>query len=128
MDVKYWEGYLCNKLKDMNSLLEKLYSEVSGSQSSLKPDSSNNDFADSASRLSAQQHAYSEIYNLKNEIFEIEHALKKIHNNPDHFGICEKCYHDIETERLEVKPWARYCYKCKNSNENRNSDQRKRHY
>lgn len=44
---------------------------------------------------------------LKNDLKEIETALKKIKKGT--YGICEKCKKPIELARLEVKPSAIYC-------------------
>lgn len=41
----------------------------------------------------------------------IDEALEKIHNKT--YGECEKCGKLIERERLEVKPYAKLCVKCK---------------
>ena len=41
----------------------------------------------------------------------IEEALEKIRNKT--YGKCEKCGKKIEKERLEAKPFAKLCIKCK---------------
>lgn len=46
-----------------------------------------------------------------NELKDIENALKKLKNGI--FGICEMCDDNIDIERLEAKPHARYCIKCR---------------
>ncbi|OGD94117.1 hypothetical protein A2697_03875 [Candidatus Curtissbacteria bacterium RIFCSPHIGHO2_01_FULL_41_44] len=48
---------------------------------------------------------------LKDELGEIERALTKIKKGT--YGICERCTKRIELARLEVKPSAIYCLKCK---------------
>ena len=47
---------------------------------------------------------------LKNDLHEIEAALKKIKSGT--YGICERCKKPIAPARLEVKPQAVYCLKC----------------
>ncbi len=42
---------------------------------------------------------------------EIELALKRIDEGT--YGVCERCGGEIEEERLEIKPYARYCVKCR---------------
>lgn len=48
---------------------------------------------------------------LKNDLKEIEKALDKVKKGT--YGICERCGKVIDSARLEVKPAAIYCMKCK---------------
>ncbi|MEK7581263.1 MAG: TraR/DksA C4-type zinc finger protein [Patescibacteria group bacterium] len=48
---------------------------------------------------------------LKSDLVEIESALKKIKKGT--YGKCERCKKVIDIKRLEVKPQALYCLKCK---------------
>jgi len=50
-------------------------------------------------------------YNFKKRLKEINLALEKIERGD--YGICEKCKKEIEKERLEANPAARFCLKCK---------------
>lgn len=50
------------------------------------------------------------------ELAEIERALEKIKRNQ--FGKCEMCKNDIDIKRLEAKPFARFCIKCREIFEN----------
>lgn len=45
------------------------------------------------------------------ELAEIRRALGKIKQNK--YGICEMCEEEINIERLKVKPFARFCIKCR---------------
>ena len=46
------------------------------------------------------------------EVLEmIEEALQRIHDNE--YGICLECGNEINPERLESKPYARFCVACK---------------
>ncbi len=54
---------------------------------------------------------------LKNELKEIEAALKKIKGGT--YGRCERCKKPIDPARLEVKPQAIYCLKCEREIENK---------
>ena len=56
------------------------------------------------------------------ELAEIERALEKIKRNQ--FGKCEMCKEDIDIKRLEVKPFARFCIKCREIFENQNNAKR----
>ena len=50
------------------------------------------------------------------ELAEIERALEKIKRNQ--YGKCEMCKNDIDIKRLEAKPFARFCIKCREIFEN----------
>jgi len=41
---------------------------------------------------------------------EIQNALKKAQLKS--FGMCEKCGREISIKRLQIIPYARYCYRC----------------
>ncbi|GBE15373.1 MAG TPA: TraR/DksA family transcriptional regulator [Proteobacteria bacterium] len=51
------------------------------------------------------------------DIREIDQALERITGGE--FGICELCGDEIQKKRLEVRPNARYCIKCKEDIEKR---------
>jgi len=46
---------------------------------------------------------------------KIEKALKKIESGE--YGVCESCGEDIETKRLEARPVADLCIRCKEEQE-----------
>ena len=58
------------------------------------------------------------------ELAEINHALDKIKLGT--YGICEMCGEAIHKERLEVKPFARFCIKCREIFENNSKRKDKR--
>lgn len=47
----------------------------------------------------------------RKELNAVEEALVKIQD--EEYGICEECGKNIPEKRLEVKPYAKYCIKCK---------------
>lgn len=51
--------------------------------------------------------------NLKQELSDIEEALRKIINGT--YGICEGCDEMIDVNRLKIKPHAKYCFICRQS-------------
>ncbi|KGI56586.1 RNA polymerase-binding protein DksA [Campylobacter sp. MIT 97-5078] len=51
--------------------------------------------------------------NLKQELDEIENSLSRIKQGI--YGICESCEEDIDTNRLKIKPHAKYCINCRQS-------------
>ncbi len=50
-------------------------------------------------------------YTLELKLQDIDNALEKIKKGT--YGICENCNEGIPIERLETKPEAKYCIKCK---------------
>lgn len=51
------------------------------------------------------------------ELHEIESALERLAEEPDDFGICEKCEEPIPAKRLELRPWVRMCIACQDADE-----------
>jgi DnaK suppressor protein len=45
-------------------------------------------------------------------IAAIDRALRKLHDAPEDFGVCEDCGDDIPPKRLDVMPWAPLCTDC----------------
>lgn len=43
---------------------------------------------------------------------EIDDALRRLYQEPDRFGVCERCGRDIGMERLEVVPATTLCADC----------------
>jgi len=50
-------------------------------------------------------------YTLELKLQDINNALEKIKKGA--YGICENCQEKIDVKRLETKPEAKYCIKCK---------------
>jgi YteA family regulatory protein len=61
--------------------------------------------------------------NDKYMISEIDVALQKIKD--DNYGECEACHKDIEEDRLEIVPHARFCIHCENNYEQKIDDEEK---
>lgn len=52
---------------------------------------------------------------IKRQVVEIEDTLIRIKNNT--YGKCADCKKMIDTDRLAVKPTARYCFDCEKKRE-----------
>lgn len=50
-------------------------------------------------------------HSLELKLKDVNLALEKI-NNANDYGTCEKCHKDIEENRLQACPEARFCIKC----------------
>ena len=45
-------------------------------------------------------------------IQQIDDALRRLRDDPEHFGECENCGKQIRMERLELVPESPYCAEC----------------
>jgi len=61
--------------------------------------------------------------NETNQIKEIDRALKKIENGT--FGSCEICKSEISNERLEIRPYVRFCIHCEEEKNNEKENVKK---
>jgi len=50
-------------------------------------------------------------------LWHIEEALRRLYRHPKTFGKCMTCDKDIAFERLDALPHARYCFDCKQQEE-----------
>jgi DnaK suppressor protein len=68
------------------------------------------DPADKASNSYTKELLFSQSTNERNTLKLIEEALERI--NDGSFGECLNCGEDIQPKRLDAIPWAPYCIKC----------------
>ena len=50
-------------------------------------------------------------------LWHIDQALRRLYRTPEVFGKCHQCGEDIAFDRLDALPHARYCYVCKQREE-----------
>ena len=70
-----------------------------------------NHMADDATEAFEQARDFSVRNRLGDTLLEVEHALHKFEQGT--YGVCESCGAKIDWARLEAKPEARLCIKCK---------------
>ena len=70
-----------------------------------------NHMADDATEAFEQARDFSVRTRLEATLLEVERALSKF--GADTYGICESCGVKIDWARLEAKPEARLCIKCR---------------
>ena len=70
-----------------------------------------NHMADDATEAFEQARDFSVRARVKDTLLEVEHALRKF--SDDTYGVCERCGIQIDWARLEAKPEARMCIKCR---------------
>jgi DnaK suppressor protein len=68
------------------------------------------DPADKASSSYTKELLFSQSTNERITLKQIDEALERISGGV--FGECVNCGDDIQIKRLEAIPWARYCIKC----------------
>ena len=50
-------------------------------------------------------------------LWHVNEALRRLYSNPEKFGHCHQCGAEINFERLDALPHARYCLDCKRREE-----------
>ena len=70
-----------------------------------------NHMADDATEAFEQARDFSVRARVEDTLLEVEHALSKFETGS--YGVCEACSAQIDWARLEAKPEARLCIKCK---------------
>ena len=70
-----------------------------------------NHMADDATEAFEQARDFSVRNRLEDTLLEVEHALHKLERGT--YGVCESCGTRIDWARLEAKPEARLCIRCK---------------
>jgi len=98
---------------DVASLLDSMSEEGGASSAVEMARATHNHPADSALGLMEKELAVGNVVLLKELLKDIRHALRKLDTCPEKFGMCERCGKPIDRERLEARPWARYCISCK---------------
>jgi DnaK suppressor protein len=68
------------------------------------------DPADQASNSYTKELLFSQSTNERNILKLIEEALERI--SAGSFGECANCGQEIQAKRLDAIPWARYCIRC----------------
>ena len=71
----------------------------------------NPDLLDAATKTSVQERRVGWINYLKGRQNQINEAMQRLDTGK--FGVCTRCGKFIEIDRLKVKPYARYCVRCK---------------
>ncbi len=75
----------------------------------------NPDLLDVATTTTAQSNIIGLLNHLKDKQTWIDEAIQRIETGK--FGICVHCGSDIEIQRLQIRPYAKYCIKCKENKE-----------
>ncbi|MCD6578740.1 TraR/DksA family transcriptional regulator [bacterium] len=95
---------------------KKIEENIDGlNETTFKPGSNLSHYPDDPSYIANDEYEKPMAFNIMNVdqsiLEQVNDALLKIENNT--YGTCEKCGKKISRKRLEAKPWARYCVKCR---------------
>jgi len=122
-ELNHFKSLLVRKKQELQSTLQSMHDNGT--------DGTNNSFVDELSRYDnhpadSGSEMYSAEFNnslkIRHEVMmhEINDALKKIDNGT--YGKCESCGNDIDKERLNALPYAKFCIQCQNNySKDRNS-------
>ncbi len=55
-------------------------------------------------------------------MWHVDEALRRLYRSPDTFGRCHSCSRNIAFERLDALPHARFCFDCKQREEDGKKD------
>ena len=111
-DIKKLHEKLSEKKR---KLLERLIKD-SNRYHEIFRNSAEGDLADIANDSYEKYLLYDLSLSEKEELSDVDEALRKIEDET--YGKCESCQTDIPLPRLEIKPEAKYCVKCREKIEN----------
>jgi DnaK suppressor protein len=99
-----------NLLLDRQRELTQAYQTSKRDSRSTGSDSGTEDYIDYAVSSYTKEFLLSLTEMDRKQLLLVEEALKRIDRRE--FGLCQQCSEAISPKRLEVAPWARYCVRC----------------
>lgn len=106
------------KLETQKETLEKELKSFATEDKNLKhnwdakyPNRENGNIEEEADEVQEYDNLVSLEHNLELKLKDVNLALEKM--EADKYGVCEKCGKNIEEDRLEAVPEAKFCMKCK---------------
>lgn len=103
--LKQFETILLEQRKALAGMVERTEDYGREADSELTQDP-----ADKASSSYTKELLFSQSTSERNTLRLIEEALERIADGT--YGMCVNCGQEIQIKRLEAIPWARYCIKC----------------
>lgn len=114
----HYKDKLKTEAKTTNTALEQMIDLNEGEMSNYTPSELSN-YDNHPAELGSELYTVEMNLALKvheqTKLNDIKLALKKIDNGT--YGVCENCKKDINPERLEVMPAARFCMECQEDKE-----------
>src|SRR5215212_943340 len=108
MDKKRLKQYEAKLLERRNQLLNMV--ERTEDYGREADDDVSQDPADKASNSYTKELLFSQSTNERNTLKLIEEALTRLDDGS--FGECQNCGQEIQPKRLDALPWAAYCIRC----------------
>ncbi len=109
---------LRSKLEAQKETLKKELKSFATEDKNLKhnwdakyPNRENGNMEEEADEVQEYDNLVSLEHNLELKLKDVSLALEKIERG--NYGACEKCGKNIEEDRLEAVPEAKFCMKCK---------------
>ena len=113
MDKKTVEKFKSILLEKKRNLLSQLMNASDEYKKFME--NKGGDIADEATDTYEKYLLYDLCINERQELDDINDVLQNIEDKT--FGICEDCGVEIEKKRLEAKPYAKYCIRCREKKE-----------
>ena len=104
---------LIQKKEELAKIVEALLLETSSGNLGELSTLDTNHLVDTAMNMINKEQIAGKLESIKVMLINIDHALAKLEKNVEKFGLCELCNKQIEEQRLQALPWARYCIGCK---------------
>jgi RNA polymerase-binding protein DksA len=125
-DLQYFEQRLIEERKQCLSELSKIENgELMINQKEASGDLSSYSFhmADQGSDTMEKEKSVFLVSSKGKDLYEIDQALYRVKEGK--FGICENCGKEVEKDRLEAVPHAKFCIKCRLEQEKQDKSQGK---
>ncbi|MGB4366623.1 MAG: TraR/DksA C4-type zinc finger protein [Acetomicrobium sp.] len=104
---------LIQKKEELAKIVEALLLETTSGNLGELSTLDTNHLVDTAMNMINKEQIAGKLESIKVMLINIDHALAKLEKNVEKFGLCERCNKQIEEQRLQALPWARYCIGCK---------------
>lgn len=107
MDMKATRERLMREQKSRRDLAARLRTEEANPPENSELSSVDQHQAELGTETFERERDLTALMMVEAELEDIQRALRKIEQST--YGVCEECGKPIADERLEAKPWARYC-------------------
>jgi RNA polymerase-binding transcription factor DksA len=107
MDMKATRERLMREQKSRRDLAARLRTEEANPPENSELSSVDQHQAELGTETFERERDLTALMMVEAELEDIQRALRKIEQST--YGVCEECGKPIAFERLEAKPWARYC-------------------
>jgi RNA polymerase-binding protein DksA len=111
--INYFEKKLLTEREKIRTHLSRLQDTLF--KKSQRDAAGEKAYSQHMAELGSDEHEREQGYQLATSegryLYHVDEALRRIQNGT--YGLCERCKKEIDGERLEVVPTARFCINCK---------------